>query len=544
MLERIFPSIQLRRERTQRLIAEEITSRKAAEAIGEAIPVFAKDTDEDQWKTSGTGRQPLGYTESDLSEMWTAALELSYHAGGRGLLDTMESFVIGESVKVIVQDENPDVQEYWDNWAKVSKWEMRCKEAFRRFLRDGEVFFRWFKPPEINGLDGKKYLLTRFIEPDEIKAPSSDPDQTYAFGIKTDPDDIEKVQEYHRWYMRGAIQKEEWIPAAEIDHFKHGVDSNVKRGLSWLMGVAKYLRLHEQWLDFRIQLNRLRTLWAVKGNVKGVGANDITSIKNKFADTTGKTNSGEGTPKKMPSAPMVWIQKGIDWEMDALNINASDAAEDGRNIQLMICAGTGLAEYVVRGDASNANFSSTMVAESPMVKMFEKYQDFVRHMIETVFARVIKHGIATGDLSGNSTKTIEGQLRNARRRYNNALREGRIHLVEDIAGDIAKLLKQKDEPDDPKDEPKQPKPVKVIPEPKKEEVLTSTECQVEFPPLIHRDILQETSALAIHQDRKWASRQTCSATMGYDYDQEKKEIEKDEADETDLAKQTDKANWS
>lgn len=898
MFERIFPSIQLHRERMQRLIAEEITSRKAAEAIGEAIPAFAQDPDEKQWNTSGTGRQPLDYTESDLSDMWTAALELSYHPGGRGLLDTMESFVIGESTKVIAQDENPEVQEYWDNWAKMRKWETRCKEAFRRFLRDGDTFFRWFKPPEV--LDGKKYLLTRFVEPNEIMAPTG-ADPTYTFGIKTDPEDIEKVMEYHRVYMKGTTQTEETIPAAEIDHFKHGVDSNVKRGLSWLMGVAKYIRLHEQWLDFRIQLNRLRTLWAVKGNVTGSGGSSISDIKNKFTDTTGKTVSGEGTPKKMPSAPMVWLQKGIDWEMDALNINASDAAEDGRNIQLMICAGTGLTEYVVRGDSSNSNFSchdetteyltergwvgitditeqdrvgtmnpetgmlefqqvqavhlsrydgpmiqatgahsinfcvtpnhrmyirmrrferkggrkgrllqnghhpwkfveagnlnghqynvvnhvagfagenpadfvlpgidrtqyprredrtipmplwleflgyfisegwildngskrwtiglsqkkgptadkirtclnkmpiiwqeygprehgmivwqvfdkalwhwikenvgsgalnkhippfiqtldssvletllqalvdgdgsrratatkgttmyyytaskqladdililalkagydaslatrmknayggiypvnikkprparlypkrhcttteysglvgcvtvpnglivtrrngkvavhgnSTMVSESPMVKMFEKYQDFVRYMTETAYARVIRYGIETDALPAKSTKTIEGQLRNAKRRYNNALREGRIHLVEDIAADIAKLLKQKDGPDQTPDEPKPPKPVKVIPEPKKEEVPTSTECQVEFPPLIHRDVLQETTALAIHQDRKWASRQTCSASMGYDYEQEKKEIEKDEATETDTAKQQDRNDW-
>jgi len=37
-------------------------------------------------------------------------------------------------------------------------------------------------------------------------------------------------------------------------------------------------------------------------------------------------------------------------------------------------AALGLAEFMVSGDASNANYNSTMVAEGPPVKMFERWQ--------------------------------------------------------------------------------------------------------------------------------------------------------------------------
>ena len=563
MLERVFPSISLNRERTRRQIAEEIAARKGAEAltlaIAESIPAFAQDNDEGSWGSSTTGREPLDYTSNDLDQMWEAALDLSYRPGGRGLLDTMESFVIGDSMKVLAADEDPEVQEYWDSWAKLNIWDMKSKETFRRFLRDGEVFLRWFRPKGQRAEGEFQHLLMRFVEPPEIIDPGNRTSWgNHTYGIETDPDDVEKVLNYFRNYGRTAkdqiAPEDKWekIPAAEIDHFKCLVDSNVKRGRSWLMGVGKYIRMHEQWLDQRFQLNRLRNLFAVIGNIKGIGGSDINTVKGKFADTTGKADTGGGTPKKMPSSAMMLLQKGIEWDLKSLNINAGDAAEDGRNFQLLIAVGTGLTEYVVRGDSSNSSYSSTMVSESPMVRMFQKYQDIMRYIQGVVFARVVRYGIESGQLSAMSTKTMEGQLRAAKRRYNSALREGRINLIEDVADDIAKLLKKKGKKDDDpgndpsggKNEPaKEPKPKKP-PEPRKEPVPTSTECQVEFTPLIHRDIVAETNARAIHQDRKWASRQTCSSALGYDYEQEKKEIEKDDVEDTAKAKDADKENWS
>ena len=533
MLERIFPTIGLNRERTRRQIAEEIAARKGAEAmtamLSESIPLFAQDRDEDQWSSAGTGREPLDYSVGDLNAMWASALELSFHPGGRGLLDTMESFVIGESMRVISCDENPAVQDYWDEWAAINNWDMRSKEAFRRYLRDGEDFLRWFKPEQGDG-----HLLVRFVEPNEIADPGGAGTWgNHTFGIETDPDDVEKVLYYYRNYSRTAqgslMPEDKWeqIPAAEIDHFTCLVDSNVKRGRSWLIGVAKYVRMHEQWLEQRFQLNRMRNLFAVIGNIKGIGTTDISTLKSKFGDTTGKTVAGQGTPKKMPSNAMMLLQKGIEWDLKSLNINASDAKEDGRNIQLLIAVGTGLTEYIVRGDASNANFASSMVSESPMVKMFQKYQDIWKYMQNTVHARVIRYGIASGELPSTSTRTTEGIRRLRCVEIRIARRQGRDHLVEAIlerSMRVEGLLKEAKEAT--------------------ETVPTRLECQVEFPPLIHRDVLQETQALAIHQDREWASRQTCAATMGYDPEQEAAEIAKDEKDAQDRAKAADHESWS
>jgi len=484
MLERLFPSITLRRERTRRLIAEEIVNRKAMEVLSEGIPTFARDRDEGSWSQSGTTREPLNYGPNELADMYETCLELSYHPGARGLLDTMETFVIGDTTHVVAADNEPKVQAYWDAWAKAANWDMRSKEMFRRYIRDGDVFLRWFKPTAIGGIQGAgSYLLTRFMSPNEVVDPANvNGWGHHSFGIETDPEDVETIVAYYRQYgyadamsMTPTVRWER-ILAEEVDHFKCLVDTDIKRGRSWLMGVAKYITMHEGWIEQRWQLNRLRNLFAVIGNIKGVSGSSMSDIKAKFTDTEGKTLSGEGTSKKMPRDALFLLSKGIDYDIKSLNINASDAAEDGRNIQLLTCVGTSLPEYVVRGDASNANYSSTMVSESPMVKMFQKYQDIVRYMFGVVYARVIAYGIVTNQIPANGKQTDE-------------------ETGKEVTGP------------------------------------TSLECQVEFPPLIHRDVKAETESLVLQRGQEWVSDQTASTSLGYDYDKEKAEIEKgDEGD--------------
>ena len=470
----IFPSWSLNRERARREVIQERTLAKSLQNLEASLPTFAKGRDETSWSNSEQEREPLGYDENDIFEMQSEAMAVSYRPSGRGLLETMESFVIGKEMAVLSQDESPEVQEYWDGWAELNNWDMRSKELLRRYLRDGEDFLRWFQPRPVEGQPD--YEVVRFVEPTEIKQDTT----TATFGIETDPNDIETVVRYHRSF--GATGQTEWIEAKDMMHFKHGVDSNVKRGRSWLIGIAEYIRKHEEWLDLRIQLNRVRSLFAVIGKIEPAGS--LTDMKGKFTDTISKTLSGEGTLKKMPRNALVLLNKGIEWQLQDLNLNATDAQYDGRNIQLLICAATGLPEYVVRGDASNANFASTMVSESPMVKVFEKYQDLMAAMVRQIHTRVIEYGISTGAIPAKSTRTI-------------------------------------DDTDPPKTEP----------------IDTITECEIQFPALIHRDIDKETQSLQTHVQNGWAANRTASSILGYDYEAEQQQIAKE--DEVEMGKAND-----
>jgi hypothetical protein len=97
---------------------------------------------------------------------------------------------------------------------------------------------------------------------------------------------------------------------------------------------------------------------------------------------------------------------GVKYEMLSANIGASDAAQDGRSILLAIAVGIGFPEMFLTADFSNANFASTMVAQSPFVREFEDWQDFFDHYIMELFAIVIRIGIKNGFLDEKTSTEV------------------------------------------------------------------------------------------------------------------------------------------
>lgn len=143
---------------------------------------------------------------------------------------------------------------------------------------------------------------------------------------------------------------------------------------------------------------------------------------------------------------------------------------------------TGLPEYIIRADASNANFSSSMVSENPFVKSMESWQDFFGKYFELIYAKVIQEGIDFGIIPAKSERTV----------------------TDPETGEATD---------------------------KTETVDTSLDSETNFPPLVHRDILDETKAIQLHIADRLVSRQTASEKLGYDYDVEQQRIElEDEAE--------------
>jgi capsid protein len=64
-------------------------------------------------------------------------------------------------------------------------------------------------------------------------------------------------------------------------------------------------------------------------------------------------------------------------------------------------------EFMLSSDASNANYSSTMVAEGPAVKMFERLQHEMLEDDREVMRRVIAHAVMVGRLSAEAIDSVE-----------------------------------------------------------------------------------------------------------------------------------------
>jgi len=442
----------------------------------EALPVLVEpDEDEKDWMLVGANQGV--YSEQQLDSDRAEARLQERRPAGRNIKQTMQDFIIGTSSAIDAEDENPEVQEYWDGWAERNDFDLTAKEIVNRVIRDGEMFNRWFEP---EGKDGD--IQMRFVDPAEIK-PGTDAMPTY--GIEVNSQDYKDIVSYHRAYMtNGNTQQSEAIPAAEMDHLKIGVDSDVKRGVSFYKGIGKYMTEYNKWLDDRIKLNRIRHFFNVIGEPLS-GATAIGDMKAKMPDMSYSTApTGKDKKKQAVRSGSVLFTKGVKWSLESLNINANDTKEDGRAIQLMVALGTNIPEYITRADASNANYSSSMVAESPFVRAMESWQHFFKLYFKKVYRRVIEDAIKRDLLPAKSTRRI-------------------ISFDKEARSDVEKT----------------------------EDVDTSTECTVNFAALIHRDIEKETKAVSMHLADGLVSKKTAGEKFDYDYEAEQEQMAREQTQE-------------
>ncbi len=290
-----------------------------------------------------------------------------------------------------------DVQAVLDEFIRVNQWHRRQREIVWRKDRDGECFLRLFPAP-----DGTTRL--RFVEPDQIATPTGRAvDAAAGFGIQTDPRDVETVLGY---WIDGQL-----VDPADIQHRKLGVDANVKRGLPLFFPVRKNLRRAEKLLrnmsvvaeiQSAIALIRKHTTATAAGLEQFVVDQADASVRRQ---STGQTDHfrryGPGT--------ILDASAGTDYEFPTAGIDATRYVTVLRAELRAIAARLVMPEFMLTSDASNANYSSTMVAEGPAVKMFHRMQ---YDMIEDdlwIMRRVIATAIESGRLRRDALAAVDVQ---------------------------------------------------------------------------------------------------------------------------------------
>ncbi len=90
----------------------------------------------------------------------------------------------------------------------------------------------------------------------------------------------------------------------------------------------------------------------------------------------------------------------------------SEAAPVDKNVAAIqaelraAAAALGMPEYMLSGDASNANYASTMVAEGPAVKTFEEMQAALVEADVEVMERALVVAAAAGRIAGASADDV------------------------------------------------------------------------------------------------------------------------------------------
>ncbi len=289
------------------------------------------------------------------------------------------------------------VQELIESFIETNRWHARQQEIVRRKDRDGEAFLRLFFAPE-----GTTHI--RFVEPDQVVTPETKKsDPAASFGILTEPDDVETALGY---FIDGRL-----IDAREIQHRKANVDANVKRGTPLFFPVWKNLARAEKLLRNMSVVSEIQSAIAI---IRKHGARSRSTVQQYVqngADTTA-TNTATGQTshyKRYAPGTILDAAAGTDYEFPTMGLDASRYVIVLQAELRAIASRLVMPEFMLTSDASGANYSSSMIAEGPAVKMFGRLQ---QDMIEDdlkLLRKVIGHAVGTGRLPIDALKSIRIQ---------------------------------------------------------------------------------------------------------------------------------------
>lgn len=288
-----------------------------------------------------------------------------------------------------------EVQQAIDEFVRVNQWHKRQQEIVRRRDRDGEVFLRFFE-----GTDGA--VRVRFVEPSQVSTPPSQSgDPAATFGVRTDRDDVETVLGY---CIDGR-----WVEADAVQHRKGNVDANVKRGLPLFFPVRKNLRRAEKLLRNMSVVAGIQSAIAL---IRKHGSGTLGSIDQFVADQaqrSGGRTTRTGHFQRYAPGTILDTFADTEYQFPAAAIDASRYVAVLQAELRAIAARLVMPEFMLTSDASNANYASTMVAEGPAVRMFQRLQ---QEMIEEdldVMRRVVATAIRSGRLPRRAAVDVDLQ---------------------------------------------------------------------------------------------------------------------------------------
>jgi hypothetical protein len=197
-----------------------------------------------------------------------------------------------------------------------------------------------------------------------------------------------------------------------VQHRRANVDFNVKRGLPLYTPVRKNLRRAERLLRNMSIVAEIQSAIALIRKHRGASRSGIEQFVAADADVTasdsltGRTRHfsqyGPGTILDAPA--------GLEYDFPARGLDASSFVAVLQAELRAIAARLVMPEFMFTSDASNANYSSTMVAEGPAMKMFERLQASTIEQDRAVMWRVVDNAIAVGALPPGVRELVEIQI--------------------------------------------------------------------------------------------------------------------------------------
>lgn len=376
-----------------------------------------------QYQSSG---DPAPISEPQLAELRSECrrLALANEFAINGI-ENRVSYVVGpgHSYHVTVRkgveaskDLAMQTQDVLDEFRHENHWQRRQQEIVRRLDRDGEVFLRLFATSE-----GR--TLLRFIEPDQIASPAKHAgDPTTTFGVLTDADDVESIAGY---YVDGQL-----VDADQVQHRKANVDSNVKRGLPLFTPVRKNLRRADKLLRNMSVVAEIQSAIALIRKHRNASRTGVEQFVANAADqVTGRENGSSQSVRFYGPGTILDAPEGLDYDFPATGIDAGSYVAILQAELRAIAARLVMPEFMFTSNAANANYASTLAAEGPAMRMFQRLQaSLVEEDCELMW-RVIENAERAGRLPANVRRQVEIQITPPTLCVRDPLQEARVNRI-------------------------------------------------------------------------------------------------------------------
>lgn len=297
------------------------------------------------------GRSEYELDPSKRKKLQEACYALYYkNPFARNIINNLSFYTLGKQ-GVQVDWKGDEIAEHrWAVLKKRNKWAAFSKEIAKLTFLCGEDYVVLFP------LEGELKLDVREIFPTEIEE------------IQTEEEDLMQPT----FYVRRLPQSLQTIryDAKDVVHFKLHAVGPVKHGRSVLEPALEPIMMYDEWLHTRLDLSRMRSRLPIIRYLKG----NVDAI-----------------PIKALPEPGTVISANKDREeyvFPSLNIEASDAKEEAREIKLYIATAVSLPEYMVTSDTAAA-YNATAAVETTPLSMFKDLQGTFRDYFEELIWKLM-----------------------------------------------------------------------------------------------------------------------------------------------------------
>ncbi len=364
--------------------------------------------------------RPIYETEQDLAMSRAQARNLALLSGVRtGALDALSNYTFSGGFKFEASPEDETqrqslqlagaVQDAIDKFVDENDFcGLIDREVDRRSREDGEAFLA-FDEDEISG--GR--VLVEFIEPDQVCEPDNSRDledsldcfefvSCWKFGVHTPQNKTWKTLGYT---VRDPNYRDgTYYTAHRMEHIKRNVTRNAKRGVTDFLEILFDIQREAKLCGNMVQGAALQAAiaWILQGapgqtqaQLSAVGGAERTTFNRPATFPTNGTTTRNAS--QYPAGSILKVGAGQEYLAGPMGAERNAGFElVGQYALRRMGVRWNMPEYMISGDASNGNFSSTLVAGSPFSEARKADQQFYKRHFLSLMWKVVRIYVESG----------------------------------------------------------------------------------------------------------------------------------------------------